>query len=93
MLYEETYSNEKVVGKNTTEKMMMDTEQYYDEHNMVLYKKLVKMVTSIDLDRNASSVYYVRLDSRAVSEVHGIKTHEVYDLVKATKVVYYRKDT
>ena len=53
MLYEETYSNEKVVGKNTTENMMIDTEQYYNEHNMVLYKEVAKMVTFIDLDRTA----------------------------------------
>ena len=50
------------------------------------------MVPSIDLDRTASSVYYVRLDSRAASEVNGVKTLEVNNLVKATEVSYYRKD-
>ena len=90
MLCEEIYSNEEVVVKNTTETMY--TEQHYDVHNMVLDNEVVRMVPSIDLDRTASSVYYARLDSRAASEVNGVKTLEVNNLVKATEVSYYRKD-
>ena len=75
---------------------MMDTGQYYNTHDIFMDKdmrgEVVMMVPSIDLDRTASWVYYVRLDSRAVSEVNGVKTLEVYDLVKATEVSYYRKD-
>ena len=91
-------SCKEVLVKNTTEKVeTKDTGQYYGMHDIFMDKdmrgKVVMMVPSIDLDRTASWVYYVRLDSRAVSEVNGVKTLEVYDLVKATKVVYYRKDT
>ena len=50
------------------------------------------MVTSIDLNTTARKVYYVRLDSRAASEVNGVKTLEVYDLVMETEMGYYRKD-
>ena len=46
------------------------------------------IMMSIDLDRTASW-----LDSRTVSEVNGVKKLEVYNLVKANKVVYYRQAT
>ena len=96
MLNEGSYSNEEVVVKNTTEKVMMDTGQYYGTHNIFMDKdmrgEVVMMVPSIDLDRTSSWVYYVRLDSTAVSKVHGVKMLEVYDLVKATEVNFYRKE-
>ena len=47
---------------------------------------------SIDLDRSASSVSYVGLDSRAASKVNGVQLFEVYILVKWTEVVYYEED-
>ena len=80
MLYEGFYSYEEVVVYNATEKAMMDTGQYYDKLNM-------------DMDRTASRSYYVGLDSRAASKVHGVKTLEVYNVVTETEVGYYRKDT
>ena len=82
-----------VISKNTSEKVMTDTGQYYDVHNMVLYKVVPKMATSIAWNTTARKLYYVRLDSKAAREVHGVEMHEVYDLVRETKVGYYRKDT
>ena len=78
MLYEGFYSYEEVVIKNATEKAMMDTGQYYDTYNM-------------DLDRTASRSYYVRLDSRATSKVNGVNMLVVYNLVRETKIGYYRR--
>ena len=65
-----------VIIKNTTEKVVMDTGQYNVVCNMVDVK---------------DKEYYVRLDSRTASEVNGRKTLKVYNLVKATEVVYYRR--
>ena len=45
MLYKEIYSYGEVVVKNTSEKEMMDTGQYYDVHTMVLDKVAVKNTT------------------------------------------------
>ena len=53
-----------------------------------MWGEVVMMLPSIDLDRTARW-----LDSRTVSEVNGVKKLEVYDLVKANKVVYYRQAT
>ena len=69
----------------------MDTGQYYDVNNTMLDQKAVMMVQSIDLDRTASRRYYVRLDSRTASEVNGVKTLVVYDLVRETRMGYYRR--
>ena len=97
MLYEGSYSTKELFVKNTTEKVMMDTGQYYDTHDIFMDKdmrgEVVMMVPSTDLDRTTSWVSYVRVDSSAVSKVNGVKTLQVYDLVKATKVVYYRKNS
>ena len=78
MLYEGFYSYEEVIIKNTTEKVVMDTGQYHVVCNMVDVK---------------DKEYYVRLDSRTASEVNGRKTLKVYNLVKATEVGYFRKDS
>ena len=56
----------------------MDTGQYHVVCNMVDVK---------------DKEYYVRLDSRTASKVNGIKTLKVYNLVKATEVGYFRKDS
>ena len=71
---------------------MMDTGQYKKVAD-VMDKVVVEMVTSIDLNTTARKEYYVRLDSRAASEVHGVKTLDIYNLVRETEVCYYRKDS
>ena len=93
VLYEEIYSDREVIVKNTTEKETMDTGQYHVVYNMVDVKdKVVMMVTYIDLDRTASRAYYVGLDSRAASEVYGVQTLDIYNLVRETEIVYYSRD-
>ena len=84
-------------SQRTPLKVMMDTAQYYDTHDIFMDKdmrgEVVMMVPSIALDRTASMLYYVRLDSRAVSKVKGIEMLTVYNLVREIKVGYYRRDT
>ena len=55
---------------------MMDTG-HFKEVADVLDQVVVMMVPSTDLDRTSSSGCYVRLDSRAVSEVQGVKALKV----------------
>ena len=95
-LYEEIYSYEEVIIKNTTEKVeTKDTGQYYDTHDMIMVKDVrgEVIMMSIDLDRTASWEYYVRLDSRSASKVYGVQPIVIYIWVKEVKVLYYRKFT
>ena len=71
---------------------MMDTGQYKEVVD-VMNKEVVMMEPYIDLGRTASRAYYMWLDSTSASEVYGVKTLVVYNLVKATEVGYIRKDS
>ena len=71
--------NRMVIIKNTTEEVeTMDTEQYYDVNNTMLDHEAVMKVQSLNLDRTAS-------------EVNGVKTLVVNNLVRETRLGYYRR--
>ena len=69
-LYEGSYSHKEVFVKNTAEKVMMDTGQYYSTHDIFMVQdvrvEVIIMQPSLDLNRTASSVNSLRLLARCM---------------------------